>query len=188
MATMGLERYADRRAGRLSLGNKQRLSLARALLHGPELLILDEPVNGLDPAGIVEVRRLLRRLADEEGVAVLMSSHFLAEVEQLADRVGLVREGELVEELSREELERARLKSVEVEVDDASRAELVLRGELGLSRLSRTGSSGLRIEDEGASPASIAAALVGAGLALERLGRVEEGLEERFMRLTGGAA
>ena len=96
--------YADRRAGQLSLGNKQRLSLARALLHSPEVLVLDEPANALDPAGIVEVRELLRSLADERGVTVFMSSHILAEVAHLADRIGIIHDGRLIEESSREEL------------------------------------------------------------------------------------
>ena len=99
-----LDPYADRRAGTLSLGNKQRLALARALLHSPELLVLDEPANGLDPAGIVEIRELLRSLADERGVTVFMSSHILAEVAHLADRIGIVHHGRLVEESSRDEL------------------------------------------------------------------------------------
>jgi len=99
-----LDEYADRRAGHLSLGNKQRLSLARALLHSPELLVLDEPANALDPAGIVEVRDLLRSLANERGVTVFMSSHILGEVAHLADRIGIVHEGRLLEECSREEL------------------------------------------------------------------------------------
>ena len=99
-----LDPYADRRAGQLSLGNKQRLALARALLHSPELLVLDEPANGLDPAGIVEIRELLRSLADERGVTVFMSSHILAEVAHLADRIGIVHDGRLIEESSRDEL------------------------------------------------------------------------------------
>jgi ABC-type multidrug transport system ATPase subunit len=100
---LALDAYADRRAGRLSLGNKQRLSLARAMLHTPDLLVLDEPANGLDPAGIVEVRELLRSLSREHGVTVFMSSHILAEVAHLADRIGIVHDGRLIEEASREE-------------------------------------------------------------------------------------
>ena len=99
-----LDPYADRRAGQLSLGNKQRLALARALLHSPELLVLDEPANGLDPAGIVEIRELLRSLADKRGATVFMSSHILAEVAHLADRIGIVHDGRLIEESSRDEL------------------------------------------------------------------------------------
>src|SRR5664279_6127806 len=87
---LALNAYASRRAGTLSLGNLQRLALARALLHGPELLILDEPANGLDPAGVMEIRDLLRDLAQGEGVTVFMSSHILGEVDLLADRIGIV--------------------------------------------------------------------------------------------------
>ena len=96
---LGLEPVAGRRAGRLSLGNKQRLALARAILPDPRLLILDEPANALDPAGIVEIRRLLRRLADEQGVTVFISSHILAEIAQLADRIGIIHHGRLIEEI-----------------------------------------------------------------------------------------
>jgi ABC-2 type transport system ATP-binding protein len=126
MGQLKLEEYADRRAAKLSLGNRQRLSLARAMLHRPELLILDEPANGLDPAGIVEVRGLLRRMADEEGATVFMSSHLLDEVEQLADRVGIVHEGVLVEEVDRAELRRGARVSIEVAADEAGAAARAL--------------------------------------------------------------
>ena len=181
-----LDEYVGRRAGRLSLGNKQRLSLARALLHHPELLILDEPANGLDPAGIVEIRSLLRRLADEQGTTVFMSSHLLDEVEHLADRVGIVHAGRLVEEVDYRELRENGRLAIEIEVDDVVRAERVLRDELGLLGLSRSGEASLRITDQAAKPAPIARALVGAGIALERLVPMEEDLEQHFMRLTGG--
>jgi len=181
-----LGEYVNRRAGRLSLGNKQRLSLARALVHRPELLILDEPANGLDPAGIVEIRALLRRLADDQGVTIFMSSHLLDEVEHLADRVGIVHAGRLVEEVNYKELRDNGKVAIEIEVDDVALAERVLRGELALVEVTRSGDTGLRIADQAAKPALIARALVGAGVALERLAPVEEDLERHFMRLTGG--
>jgi ABC-2 type transport system ATP-binding protein len=181
-----LGEYADRRAGRLSLGNKQRLSLARALIHSPELLILDEPANGLDPAGIIEIRALLRRLADEKGVTIFMSSHLLDEVEHLADRVGIVHAGSLVEEVDYRELRESGRLAIEIEVDDVVRAERVLREELGYVGVSRSGESSLRVADRTARPGSIARALVGAGIGLERLVPMEEDLERHFMRLTGG--
>jgi ABC-2 type transport system ATP-binding protein len=96
---MGLGPYADHRAGTLSLGNAQRLGLAKALLHGPDLLILDEPANGLDPAGIVELRELLYRLAKDEGVAILISSHILGEIARIATRIGIIDRGRLLTEL-----------------------------------------------------------------------------------------
>lgn len=136
---MRLGEYADRRAGRLSLGNKQRLSLARALLHSPEVLLLDEPANALDPAGIVEVRQLLRSLADERGVTVFMSSHILAEVAHLADRIGIIHDGRLIEESSREQLaEKARTFSTTA-LTEAERADAVLTLDLERYFLWRTG-------------------------------------------------
>lgn len=183
-----LGEYANRRAGKLSLGNKQRLSLARALMHQPELLILDEPSNGLDPAGIVEIRSLLRRLADERGVTVFMSSHLLDEVEQLADRVGIVHAGSLVEEVDTRELRESGRSAIEVGVDDVARAERILRDELGFSEITRSDDTTLRVTDIAAKPALIARALVCAGVSLDRLLPVEEDLEQHFMRLTGGEA
>jgi len=181
-----LNEYANREAGRLSFGNKQRLSLARALLHSPELLILDEPANGLDPAGIVEIRALLRRLVDEKGVTIFMSSHLLDEVEHLADRVGIVHEGRLIEEVDYRELLKKGITAIELEVDDISRAEEILRGDLGLTEFSRFGEHSLLVTDPAALSSTIARAIVGAGLALRRLVPVEENLEQHFMRLTGG--
>lgn len=134
---LGLGPYADRRAGRLSLGNKQRLSLARALLHGPDLLLLDEPANALDPAGIVEVRQLLRDLADE-GVTVFMSSHILAEVAHLADRIGIVDTGCLVEEAPRDVLAARARQYVRGALTEQERREALLTADLERYFLSRT--------------------------------------------------
>ena len=111
---LALGPYADRRAGTLSLGNLQRLALARALLHAPELLVLDEPANGLDPAGVVEIRELLGALARDRGVTVFLSSHALAEVDRLATRVGVLHRGRLLEELDRAALARHRDARLEV--------------------------------------------------------------------------
>jgi len=136
---LGLDAYADRRAGRLSHGNLQRLALARALLHRPDVLVLDEPTNGLDPAGIVEIRKLLRSIADEHGVTVFMSSHILPEVAHLADRVGVIGGGRLLEELSRKELfERART-LVESKYTEEQRAEALLSMQLERYFLQVTG-------------------------------------------------
>jgi ABC-type multidrug transport system ATPase subunit len=117
-----------------------------------------------------------------------MSSHLLGEVEQLADRVGIVNAGILVEEIDCRELRATSQSAVEVEVDDPERALRVLREELGMSDMTRSGPSSLRIADAGAEPSRIARELVGAGIALERLVKSEEDLETHFMRLTGGTA
>jgi ABC-type multidrug transport system ATPase subunit len=194
---MGLGPYKDKRAGRLSLGNKQRLSLARALLHSPDVLVLDEPANALDPAGIVEIRELLRTLASERGVTVFMSSHILAEVAHLADRIGIVHEGRLLEELDREELAGKARAFVEVKVAmkggdgtaAAHGAEAVLR-EGGISRVESdaTDTPGtLRVFEAPDRAPEIGRLLVGAGFDLEALTPTAEDLESYFLRLTGTA-
>ncbi len=209
---LALGPYADRRADTLSLGNKQRLSLARALLHAPDVLILDEPANGLDPAGIVEVRGLLRRLADD-GVTVFMSSHILSEVGQLADRIGLIHEGRLLDELDRAALRERARPYLEVRVDDAERARAVL-GKAGFrlerdasGRAGRSGhgpdvfrpdesvpnrlgieGGGFRVFGADGRAPEIARRLVEAGVAIETLVPGHESLEGYFLRRTGGDA
>ena len=184
MELLRLNPYADRRAGHLSLGNKQRLALARALLHHPDVLLLDEPANGLDPAGIVEIRTLLRQLADERGVTVFMSSHILGEVAQLADRIGIVHEGLLMEELSYDDLRARCQSSLEIGVSDEVRATALLREQLGIDRIERMPDGVLRVPVTEDRSAEIARALVGDGLDLTRLAVVQEDLEAYFMRLT----
>jgi len=188
MDLLGLSGSADRRAGQLSLGNKQRLSLARALLHRPALLLLDEPANGLDPAGIIEVRRLLRRLAAESGVTVFMSSHILAEVAHLADRIGIVHEGRLLQEFDYDELRARTGAYLDIGVSEPDRAAGLLREQLGLDRIEPTPEGGLRVFDGADRGPEIARALIGAGLDLTRLVPVQEDLESYFMRLTGGGS
>jgi len=185
VSLLRLEEYADRTNNHLSLGNKQRLSLARSLVHSPELLILDEPANGLDPAGIVEIRGLLRSLADA-GTTVFMSSHILAEVDKLADRIGIIHAGRLVEEIDRNAADKRSTSRIELSVDQPDRAESVLRDKFGFREIVRLNGRNLRITDKTAKSAEIARELVKAGIGLDRLLPVEEDLEVRFMRITGG--
>jgi ABC-2 type transport system ATP-binding protein len=184
---LALRPYADRRAGTLSLGNLQRLALARALLPEPELLVLDEPANGLDPAGVIEVRELLRSLA-EQGVTVFMSSHILEEVDRLATRIGIVHRGRLIEELDSEALERHRDRRLEVGVRDLEAAERALRA-AGLSPARRASAGPDRLELREAqaleAPEEIARLLVAAGAPPTHLALAHESLEAHFIRLTG---
>ncbi|MBN1596405.1 ABC transporter ATP-binding protein [candidate division FCPU426 bacterium] len=188
IALLHLHEYAKRPAGQLSLGNKQRLSLARALLHDPEVLVLDEPANALDPAGIVEIRDLLRHLADKRGVTIFMSSHILTEVAHLADRIGIVHEGRLIEELDYDELRAKARQYVEVVVSQPERAIALLQQQLGITRIEQTVEQRLRMFDGLDRVAEIARALVNDGLELTGLCAREEDLEDYFMRMTGGAA
>ena len=187
---LALEAYADRRAGTLSLGNLQRLALARALLHEPELLVLDEPANGLDPAGVIEIRELIRSLARERGVTVFMSSHILGEVDRLATRIGIVHRGRLIEELDSEALEAHRDRRLEVGARDLDAAERALRA-AGLSPAhgaSEGHPAWLELRDARAieSPDEIAHLLVTAGVPPTHLALARESLEDHFIRLTGG--
>jgi ABC-2 type transport system ATP-binding protein len=188
---LALKQYADRRAGTLSLGNLQRLALARALLPAPELLVLDEPANGLDPAGVIEIRELLRGLATDDGVTVFMSSHILGEVDRLATRIGIVHRGRLVEELDHDALEVHRDRRLEVESRDFDLAEAALRA-AGLSPQRRRATDGgsvvLELRESRAleAPDEIAALLVVAGAPPTRLAIARESLEDHFIRLTDG--
>lgn len=183
---LALGSYADRKAGTLSMGNLQRLGLARALLHNPELLVLDEPANGLDPAGVVEIRELLRSLAHDKGVTIFMSSHILTEVDRLATRIGIIHEGKLIEELDTQKLERLRARHLEVQARDLPAAQLCLQ------------SAGFKFTMKGETiilndahaiehPDYIAHILVNAGAPPTRLAVEQQNLEEHFLQLTGGA-
>jgi ABC-2 type transport system ATP-binding protein len=185
IAQLGLTMYADRRAGTLSQGNAQRLGLTKALLHEPDLLILDEPANGLDPAGIVEIRHLLLRLAAAQGVTIFMSSHNLAEVSRLAHRIGVIHEGELIQELDASELERNRRRRLVIGVRDSQGALAALRA-AGFAPV-QTGNGALELRDEVAiaHPDRIAVRLVAAGYAPTKLVAEQEDLEDTFMRLVG---
>ncbi len=182
---LGLGEYADRRAGTLSQGNAQRLGLARALLHRPRLLLLDEPANGLDPAGIVEIRELLLELTRREGVTVFMSSHILAEVARLAQRIGIIHAGRLLQELDVDALERNRQRRLLLQARDlvAANQALAAAGQPGTV----LADGNIAIEDPRAieRPDDINRLLVGAGAAPTRLVVEEEELEPYFLRLVG---
>ena len=186
---LGLGEYADRRAGTLSLGNLQRLALARALLHEPELLILDEPANGLDPAGVIEVRELFRELAQRRGTTVFISSHILAEVDRLATRIGIIHRGRLIEELDSEALERHRDVRLEIGARESAVAEAALRHAGFLPERQGTQDAFLELREPRAiaAPDQIARILVEAGSPPTHLALARETLEDHFMRLTAQA-
>jgi len=182
---MGLAQYANRRARVLSLGNAQRLGLAKALIHHPDLLLLDEPANALDPAGIVEVRKLLLGLAQNDGVTVFISSHILSEVAKLATRIGVVHQGRLVKELTAAELTEAEQQRLMVDVMDIIAAQAVLAKSGIAARLE--GKNSLVTTDKSAMqhPEKIATLLVEAGCPPSRLVIEQKDLESYFLELVG---
>jgi ABC-2 type transport system ATP-binding protein len=184
---LGILPYADRKAGVLSTGNLQRLGLARALLHEPDLLLLDEPANGLDPAGVVEIRDLLASLARQKGVTVFMSSHILTEVDRMATRIGIIHQGRILEELNTQQLEELRSLRLEIRAHDLASAQRVL---LQAGFTVKTGENTLYLSDSSAiaEPDKVATILVNAGTPPTRLVVEHEDLEDYFLRLTGEQA
>jgi ABC-2 type transport system ATP-binding protein len=184
----GLATYANRRAGVLSTGNLQRLGLARAFIHEPELVLLDEPANGLDPAGVVEVRDLLVAEARERGLTIFMSSHILAEVDRLATRIGIIHQGRLIEEWDTADLERRRDRRLIVDARNRTVARAALQA-AGYAVLYEDKEGGFALTEARAidAPDEVARILVAAGAPPIRLGVEQEDLEQHFLRLTGGA-
>jgi ABC-2 type transport system ATP-binding protein len=182
---LGLGVCARRRAGVLSLGNLQRLGLAKALLHHPRLILLDEPANGLDTAGIVDIRELLLELTRQEGMTVFMSSHILAEVARLANRIGIIHAGRLLREMDAAGLEHARRRRLLLRARDIEQARQVLSAAgyafetLADGRLALTQAAALDRPDD------IASLLVQAGTPPTELLAEQEGLEDYFLRLVG---
>ncbi|MBB4930459.1 ABC-2 type transport system ATP-binding protein [Lipingzhangella halophila] len=184
LATVDLTARAGDRYSVYSLGMKQRLGLAGALLKEPELLILDEPTNGLDPAGMADMRVTIRKLA-ADGCTVLLSSHLLAEVEQTCDRVGVINEGRLVTESSVAELRSGGTLRVRAEPVERARSHLVSQLGAGQVRADGAGSA-IDLRVDSARAAEINHGLVDAGVSVSELRWHEPDLEETFLKLTGG--
>ncbi|WP_338870050.1 ABC transporter ATP-binding protein [Spirosoma sp. SC4-14] len=175
--------YQHVRAQNLSLGNAQRLGLAKALIHQPELLIVDEPTNGLDPAGIVDIRELLREMVRQRGTTVFISSHILGEVARLATRIGIIDKGVLLQELTVRQLEQLRKKRLCLQFREPADSAHFLNRQGYQAQF--TEGNMLAIEDERAVqwPESVVQSLVGAGHIPIRLGVEEEDLESYFLRI-----
>jgi lantibiotic transport system ATP-binding protein len=178
-----LEKHQHKRVDQYSLGMKQRLGLAMALIAFPKLLILDEPTNGLDPAGIEEIRELIRSLPRQYGMTVLVSSHLLSEVEQIATSVGIIRDGRLVFQGSLDSLKAKSDPAIAVKTTDNLAAERVLAGQ-GLKPKERGGY--LTLPDmEDRQVAEVNRTLVRAGIGVIRIEERKKSLERIFLELTG---
>lgn len=185
LAQLELSGAADRPVSGYSLGMKQRLGIARAMLCRPELLILDEPTNGLDPAGIREIRQLLRSLRQDWGVTILVSSHILSEVENLADRVGILHRGELRREVTMDEVAGSGLHYLELTVSDEVRTARLLEDTLHLTGFRLVDPGRFRIYDPGLNPGELTRTLSLQGVSVTSVTTRSETLEDYFLKLTG---
>ena len=188
MDLLQLTKYRDRKAKNLSLGNTQRLGLAKAMLHQPELLILDDPTNALDPAGIVEIRDLLCDLSFEHGVTVFISSHILGEVARIASRIGILHQGKLVNEVNAEELETQCRQKLMLRTRNSAYTLAYLK-ELGIeTERSENGDLEITRTDILSQPERIVELLVNRGLSPYKIDLQKEDLEAYFLRTITTAA
>ena len=179
--------YRDKKLfSQYSLGMKQRLAIALAVMHDPELLILDEPINGLDPIGIAEVRSFIRALCDERGKTILISSHILSEVALLADDIGIIDHGVLLEEESLADLEAKSDRYIRFTVSDTGRAAEVLNSAFHENQFAVQDGHHLRLDSAKVPVEKIVSAFVQSGLEVSEAATVEESLEDYFKRVTGG--
>lgn len=166
-----------------SLGMKQRLAIARAILAKPEFLILDEPINALDPEGIREMRNLFQRLNQEDGTTIFISSHILSEVDLIADTIGIIQHGNLLAELPIEEIHKHQTEYISLQVDDVAHAATLLE-QMDITNFSVLDQEFIRIYDSNISGKVLSKALIESGVGLESLGRKQDTLEDYFFQLT----
>ena len=183
---VGLPYHDKKLFSQYSLGMKQRLAIALAVMHDPTLLILDEPINGLDPIGIAEVRSFIRGLCVERGKTILISSHILSEIALLADDIGIIDHGVLLEEESLAELEAKSSKYIRFMVSDTKRAVRILESAFHESQITIHNSHELWVNHLEIPVAKIVSAFVTGGLEVSEATIVEESLEAYFKRVTGG--
>lgn len=186
---VGLSDRADDPVKKYSLGMKQRIGLAQAMLHHPKVLILDEPTNGLDPAGIHLLRDVLKKLAHEEGVAVMVSSHLLSEMQLMCDRIGIISHGKLLQICSIEDLmQKAQSSSVyRIKTSNPSKAKEIL-SEVYPNRISNIGSDTLDIEIDETQINECVRTLVASGSDILGVQKQESTLEDIFLEITGGGS
>ncbi len=181
--TLQLSQYQDKKAKFLSLGNSQRLGLAKALMHRPKLLILDEPINGLDPAGIVEIREFLKSLVYQHNTTIFLSSHILSEISKVATRIGIVHNGKLIKELNTNELEHQIIKKLYVKTTDNNKSLAILKENKFNFRIATTDTLESSDLEAIKYPEKISKLLVNSQVSLQMIQVTEEDLETYFLRI-----
>ena len=175
-----------KKAKDFSLGMRQRLALAIALLGNPEFLVLDEPINGLDPTGIIELRNLLKRLNEERGITILISSHILSELHQLANRYGILHEGKLLQEITAAELEQRCKKHLLLQVNDVATTSALLESELNTSNFSVMPDKSIHLYDYVENAGKVSALLSANNITIYQLAQSGDSLETYYTNLIGG--
>ncbi|MBF4693532.1 ABC transporter ATP-binding protein [Fusibacter ferrireducens] len=165
-----------------SLGMKQRLALARAIITKPELLILDEPINGLDPVGIKDMRNLLKKLNKEYGVTILISSHIISEIEQIADKIGIIKNGHLIQEIKLEDTRMEMKTCFEIVVNDSKKAALILLNTLNLENFKVIDDTTIRLYDFKHPQTEIMNALIQNGIQIDAFLKKKDSLEDYFLK------
>ncbi|HML20319.1 MAG TPA: ABC transporter ATP-binding protein [Aggregatilinea sp.] len=183
---VGLSDQNDKVFSNYSLGMKQRLGIAAAIMHEPELLILDEPINGLDPIGIHEIRNFFLALRKEKGTTIFISSHVLSELEQLADIIGVMHEGRLLEEVNMAELHKRNRQYVEFAVSNVNTAALLLERQFKTTDYTVCDDRTIRLYDDLDRRGEINRCFVESNLCVTEITVSEEKLEDYFSGLIGG--
>ena len=177
----GLENTGKKTAGKFSLGMKQRLGIAIALCGSPDILILDEPVNGLDPQGIIEIREMLLDLNKTKGTTILISSHLLDELSRVADNYGFIENGKIIKEISKEDLEKSLRKSTSIKVSDIDKTITFLDGKGLEYEVGKDNDISIFADD--LIPSDLVVELAGKGITVTNISQNEETLESYFMNL-----
>lgn len=179
-----LTNASDVKVSQYSLGMKQRLGIARAILTKPELLILDEPTNGLDPSGMKDIRDLLKMLCQEYGITIMISSHILSEVESIADTIGVLNHGKLIKEISMQDISNMNLSYIELNVDNTNKASYILYEKMKIKDFKVIGNNTIRVYENEISPQAISKNLSMNDIAIKSLSKKSESLEDFFLKLT----
>ncbi|MDM5250733.1 ABC transporter ATP-binding protein [Lysinibacillus sp. G4S2] len=183
---VGLSGVENKKIHEFSLGMKQRLGIARAIVTKPEILILDEPINGLDPIGIKDIRELLMLLKEEHGITILISSHIVAEIESIADTIGILHHGKLLKEVRMEDIRKENMAYLEIKIDDLKKTVHVLENKLGIRKYEIVNQHCIRIFEHDISQSQINKELILNDIVVNGIEKQQQHLEEYFLNLING--
>jgi ABC-2 type transport system ATP-binding protein len=186
LAMVQLKNFEEKQVKDFSLGMKQRLGIARAILTKPELLILDEPLNGLDPVGIKEIRTLFKILKEDYGMTILISSHNLGEIEKIADTIAIIKDGQLIKEVLMEEIRSENVGYIELETDNIKKSAFVINEILKITNFKIIDTQTIRIYESELTEGEISKALILNDVLLTKINKKEHSLEDYFMKMLNG--